>query len=94
MTDVIGEVYGKKMAKNFVLTGVISIILFLIYSVLSSIVPWSNDGLWLKDGYNQIFGLSARFSIASLVAFVIAEYQDVFSLGEKSAESLDNPSWI
>jgi len=79
MTDVIGEVYGKKMAKNFVLTGVISIILFLIYSVLSSIVPWSNDGLWLKDGYNQIFGLSARFSIASLVAFVIAEYQDVFS---------------
>lgn len=79
MTDVIGEVYGKKMAKNFVLAGVISIILFLIYSVLSSVVPWSNDGLWIKDGYNQIFGLSVRFSIASLVAFVIAEYQDVFS---------------
>ena len=30
MTDVIGEVYGKKMAKNFILAGVISIILFLI----------------------------------------------------------------
>ncbi|MEI8270679.1 MAG: VUT family protein, partial [bacterium] len=26
MTDVIGEVYGKKMAKNFVLAGVISIV--------------------------------------------------------------------
>lgn len=79
MTDVIGEVYGKKMAKNFVLAGVISIILFLVYSAISSIVPWANDGLWVKDGYNQIFGLSVRFSIASLVAFVIAEYQDVFS---------------
>jgi len=79
MTDVIGEVYGKKMANNFVLAGVISIILFLFYSVVSSIMPWSADGLWVKDGYNQIFGLSVRFSIASLVAFVIAEYQDVFS---------------
>lgn len=79
MTDVIGEVYGKKMAKNFVLAGVISILLFLVFSFLSTITPWAESSLWVKDGYNQIFGLSARFSLASLVAFVIAEYQDVFS---------------
>ncbi len=79
MTDVIGEVYGKRMAKNFVLAGVISIILFLFYSFLSTILPWAKEGMWVHDGYNQIFGLSARISIASLVAFVIAEYQDVIS---------------
>ena len=79
MTDVIGEVYGKKMANNFVIAGVISIILFLIYTFLSTITPWATNGLWVKDGYNQIFGLSARFSIASVVAFIIAEYQDVVS---------------
>src|SRR3989338_11169847 len=79
MTDVIGEVYGKKMAKNFVLAGIISILLFLFYSFISLIAPWSEDGLWAKEGFNQIFGLSARFSIASLAAFVIAEYQDVIS---------------
>jgi hypothetical protein len=79
MTDIIGEVYGKKMAKNFVLAGIVSIFLFLIYSFISTIAPWAEDGLWAKEGYNQIFGLSVRFSIASLVAFVIAEYQDVFS---------------
>ncbi|KKR42870.1 hypothetical protein A2356_00300 [Candidatus Nomurabacteria bacterium RIFOXYB1_FULL_39_16] len=79
MTDIIGEVYGKKMAKNFVLAGVISIILFLFYSLISTILPWAQKGEWVKEGYNQIFGLSVRFSIASLVAFVIAEYQDVFS---------------
>ena len=79
MTDVIGEVYGKKMAKNFVLAGVISIILFLLYSFLSTVTPWAKESLWVKDGYNQIFGLSARISIASLVAFVIAEYQDVIA---------------
>ncbi len=79
MTDVIGEVYGKKMAKNFVLAGVISIALFLLYSLISTIMPWAEKSLWVKDSYDQIFGLSARFSIASLVAFVVAEYQDVFS---------------
>jgi uncharacterized integral membrane protein (TIGR00697 family) len=79
MTDVIGEVYGKKMAKNFVLAGVISIAFFLFYSLISNIAPWAEKGLWIKDSYNQIFGLTARISIASLVAFVIAEYQDVIS---------------
>ncbi|KKT19725.1 MAG: hypothetical protein UW02_C0006G0031 [Candidatus Nomurabacteria bacterium GW2011_GWB1_43_7] len=50
MTDVIGEVYGKKMAKNFVLAGVISILLFLLYSLLSTITPWAEQSLWVKDG--------------------------------------------
>lgn len=79
MTDIIGEVYGKKMAKNFILAGVISIILFLLYSFISSITPWSQDALWSKESWNTIFGLSARFSIASVVAYAIAEYQDVIS---------------
>src|SRR3990167_4467501 len=61
MTDVIGEVYGKKMANNFVIAGIISIILFLFYSFVSTMAPWAQDGLWVKEGYNQIFSLSARF---------------------------------
>ncbi len=79
MTDVIGEVFGKSAAKLFVLAGFISTALFIIYSFLSLAVPWSVDGEWAKQGYNQIFGISVRIAIASLVAFLIAEYQDVFS---------------
>ncbi len=79
MTDVIGEVYGKKMANNFVIAGIVNIVLFLFYSFISAITPWAKEGLWAQVGYNQIFGLSARFAIASLAAFAIAEYQDVVS---------------
>jgi uncharacterized integral membrane protein (TIGR00697 family) len=79
MTDVIGEIYGKKMAKNFVLAGVISIVLFLLYTIISTILPWSEKGLWARESYDLIFSVSFRMSIASLFAFVIAEYQDVFS---------------
>ncbi len=79
MTDVIGEVYGKKMAKNFVYAGIISIFLFLFYSFVSMITPWAESGLWAKEGYNLIFSVSIRFSMASLVAYAIGEYQDVIS---------------
>ena len=79
MTDVVGEVYGKRIAKLFVLAGFLSTALFIAYSFVSLVLPWSPDGEWAKDGYNTIFGVSARIAIASLVAFLIAEYQDVIS---------------
>lgn len=79
MTDVIGEIYGKRAAKFFVLAGFISTALFIVYSFLSLAMPWSDDGQWARQGYNQIFGISIRMAIASLAAFLIAEYQDVFS---------------
>lgn len=79
MNDIIGEVYGKKAAKYFVMAGFISSLLFIIYSFLSLAMPWSAEGEWAKEGYNQIFGLSVRITFASLAAFLIAEYQDVLS---------------
>jgi hypothetical protein len=79
MTDVVGEVYGKRVAKFFVLAGFISTAIFIAYSFLSLAVPWSAEGEWAREGYNQIFGISARIAFASLAAFLIAEYQDVFS---------------
>jgi uncharacterized integral membrane protein (TIGR00697 family) len=90
MTDVIGEVYGKKVAKYFVYAGILSTALFILYNVISIAAPWSPDGLWAKGAYEQIFGVSLRFAIASLIAYAVGEYQDVLSffffrqkLGEK-----------
>lgn len=79
MTDVIGEVYGKSLSKWFVRCGLVGTVLFLAYSLLSLWLPWAEDGLWAKEGYDLIFGVSGRIGLASVVAFVIAEYQDVFT---------------
>lgn len=77
MTDAVGEVYGKATARLFVLAGFISTALFVGYSLLSLAMPWSADGDWVRHGYNQVFGISARIALASLLAFALAEYQDV-----------------
>jgi len=79
ITDVVGEIYGKRIAKLFVFAGFISTLLFVLYSFLSLAVPWDPAGEWAHQSYNQIFGISVRIAIASLVAFAIAEYQDVLS---------------
>ena len=79
MTDVIGEIYGKRMARLFVLAGFVSTALFILYSFISLAMPWAQAGEWVHASYNTVFGISARIAIASLVAFVVAEYQDVFA---------------
>ncbi len=77
MTDVVGEVYGKQIARYFVLAGFVSTALFILYSFASFALPWSASGEWVRDGYSQVFGLSLRIAIASLVAYAVGEYQDV-----------------
>jgi len=78
-TDVIGEVYGKKMARFFVRCGFVATALFLAYSLISIVMPWAEAGMWAKASYEQIFGVTVRIAIASLVAFAIAEFQDVYA---------------
>jgi len=78
MTDVIGEVYGKVVAKKFVLMGLFSLIIYLFFNLIANLMPASPD-FYQKEAYDQIFSLSFRFALASLVAFIIGEYQDVFS---------------
>jgi hypothetical protein len=77
-TDVVGEVYGKAHARAFVRLGFLSLIVFLFFNALSNVMPTSPE-FRMPDAYDQIFGLSLRFTFASLTAFIIGEYQDVFS---------------
>ncbi|MDP2648428.1 MAG: queuosine precursor transporter [bacterium] len=79
MTDVIGEVYGKRVAKLFVLAGFIATVLFVLYSFLSLSMPWATAGEWVHGPYDTVFGISVRIAIASVIAFIVGEYQDVIS---------------
>lgn len=76
-TDVVGEVYGKDMARRFVRMGLLGTLIFLGFNLLSNVTP-ASEAFFFKDSYNDIFGLSLRFTLASLAAFAIGEFQDVF----------------
>src|SRR5262249_23720894 len=53
-TDVIGEVYGRRLARFFVLAGFVSTALFIVYSAFSLLPPWDPSGDWVKDAYNTV----------------------------------------
>jgi len=78
MTDVVGEIYGKTMSRLFVRLGLYSTAIFLVFNIISNRMPAAAE-FTMNPAYNQMYGLSLRFALASMVAFVIGEYQDVFS---------------
>lgn len=77
INDVITEVLGAERARSVVRSGLIVILLFLLYSILATHLPASTRFLPSEKAYEQVFGLSARIAAASLIAFAIADFMDV-----------------
>jgi len=78
INDVITEVYGRERTRSVIRSGLIVIALILLSSLFFTNLPPSSRFLPMNDAYKTIFGLSARIAGASLVAFALAEFLDVF----------------
>lgn len=78
INDVITEVYGKERTRSVIRSGLLMVLLIFLFSVLFVFLPPSTRFAPSEGAYDTIFGLSARFALASLTAFVIAEFTDVF----------------
>ncbi len=78
INDMITEVHGVARARSVVRSGLLVVFLVLIFSLISTALPPSTRFRLSEVHYDAIFGLSARIAAASLTAFVIAEFTDVF----------------
>ena len=77
VTDIVGEVFGRKEASRFVnMATVMLVLLFVMMAICIAVKP--DDSYSLQQQYAQIFGSSIRMTIASLVSFVVAQQLDVF----------------
>ncbi len=77
ITDVISEVYGKKKANQVVITGIIasffSILIVLIGDVATA-TSWSPVN---EKTYTTVFGLSPVAVLASMLAYLFAQFIDI-----------------
>jgi hypothetical protein len=78
ITDVITEVHGKERARSVIRSGLVVVALILLFSLLAIHLPPSGRFAEMEPAYDMVFGKSARIAFASLVAFAIAEFTDVF----------------
>ena len=78
INDVITEVYGKERTRSIIRSGLIVIALILLFSLLATTLPPSKRFESSESAYDLIFNTSARIAAASLTAFTLAEFLDVF----------------
>lgn len=78
ITDIVEEVYGKKVVKNFIFIGVITMIIVFLYTSLFVVLS-PNERYTYNEEYKIIFSNSLRMFIASIVAFVLAQTHDVIA---------------
>lgn len=78
INDVITEVYGKERTRSVIRSGLIVIAMILLASVIFTALPPSGRFESTESAYDVIFGKSARIAFASLVAFALAEFLDVY----------------
>lgn len=101
INDVVIEVFGIERARSIVRSGLITVAMVLGYSLLATSLPPSKRFGPSEAAYDTVFGLSARIAAASLSAFLIAEFTDLFifqkirkKLGAKSLWLRSNVSNI
>lgn len=78
INDIITEVFGKQRARSIVRSGLLVVFLILIFSLIATSLPPSVRFKGTEKAYDIIFGVSARISAASLTAFALAEFLDVY----------------
>lgn len=77
-TDIVEEVYGKKKASEMIIAGVISLIVFLAFIILFVWLPPASR-FTQNEEYKTVFGTSARIVFASIVAFLLSQFNDIWS---------------
>jgi queuosine precursor transporter len=78
INDVITEVYGKERTRSIIRSGLFVIALILVSSLVFTNLPPSRLFSGSEAAYDDIFGKSARIAFASLTAFALAEFMDVY----------------
>ncbi len=78
ITDIIEEVHGKKETKRFVWIGFICLLFVLTLTTLAVSLPFAERS-FVKDEYTKVFKTSLRIFVASIAAFLISQFHDVWS---------------
>ncbi len=76
-TDVISEIWGEKRASVTVFCGLLAVITSLILIKLSMMLP-AKPGWMMTEPFNEIAEMIVRVTLASIVAYLVSQYHDVF----------------
>ena len=77
VTDIISEIYGRKMANRVVLAGLFASLFMLLIIVVASIAPATDFSPITNEQFDTVFGFTFVAVAASLIAYLLAQFLDV-----------------
>ena len=77
ITDLISEIYGKQKANRVVTTGIFASIFSILLILISSQVPAIEASPINDETFNQVFLNAPLAVLASMFAYLIAQYIDI-----------------
>ena len=92
-TDILSEYFGKEKAKQNVLIG-FSAFLFMTIIMLFTIGFKPADNDWIQENLRNVFTPMTRFFVASMIAYFISQYFDVWIYGLIKKISHNKNLWL
>lgn len=78
ITDIVSEVYGERMARQFLLAGVIALVMILGFTSLFVLLG-PHERYLNNEAYGIVFGASLRIMVASIIALVLSQFHDIWA---------------
>ena len=77
VTDIISEFYGQKKANQLIITGFIASAFVLGVVYLADVLPTAESSPVNSQEFNKVFGLAGVSVMASLLAYLVAQFIDI-----------------
>jgi uncharacterized integral membrane protein (TIGR00697 family) len=77
VTDLISEIYGKKAAKRVVVAGIFASFFSMGILLIAGLVPALPNSPIDDQTFNQVFALSPIAVLASMMAYLLAQFIDI-----------------
>ena len=86
ISDIVTEIWGYRNSMSLILAGFVLNFLFIGVAALVDILPGADTWAY-QEGFHAIFGLSARITMASCLAFLAGGYLNVLVMSRMKERS-------
>lgn len=77
ITDILSEIYGKKKANQVVIAGIFASFFSMLIILVSDVAPAIQSSPIKDDVFSNVFGLSPLAVLASMMAYLAAQFIDI-----------------
>jgi uncharacterized integral membrane protein (TIGR00697 family) len=77
ITDILSEIYGRRKANQVVIAGIFASLFSILIILVADFAPAIENSPIDNNTFHQVFGLSPLAVLASMIAYLFAQFIDI-----------------